>query len=105
MIELSAFEKFIKNNPNNFNKQEYDKAAVEYLKGYQVRATSVRAPDNLLKLAESLFKLGKRQECCVTIAKLNKEFPNISISIKRSANLSLQRMRYVIRAKVALKKD
>ncbi|MDJ1304841.1 MAG: tol-pal system protein YbgF [Candidatus Midichloria sp.] len=95
-----AFEKFIKNNPNNTligsahywigevytNKQEYDKAAVEYLKGYQVGATSGRAPDNLLKLAESLFKLGKRQECCVTIAKLNKEFPNISISIKRSAN-------------------
>ena len=96
----TAFEEFIKKNPNNTligaayywlgeiytSKQEYDKAAVEYLKGYQVGSTSGRAPDNLLRLAESLFKLGKRQESCVTIAKLNKEFPNISVSIKRSAN-------------------
>ena len=96
----AAFEQFIKSHPNNTligaayywlgeiytSKQEYDKAAVEYLKGYQVGATSGRAPDNLLRLAESLFKLGKRQESCITIAKLNKEFPNISISIKRSAN-------------------
>jgi len=95
----SAFEQFIKDNPNDTligaahywvgqiytNNGEYDKAVVEHLKGYEVGATSGRAPDNLLKLAESLFKLGKRQESCFTISKLNKEFPNISISIKRSA--------------------
>ena len=66
--------------------QEYDKAAIEYLHGYQVGPYSGRAPDNLLKLAESLLKIGKRQECCATLKKFNQEFPNPSITIKRTAS-------------------
>lgn len=94
-----AFEKFISDNPSEtlvgaahywigeiyFQNQEYDKAAVEYLKGYQSGSNSGRARENLLKLADSLLRIGKRKESCAAINKLNKEFSDISASIKREA--------------------
>ncbi len=92
-----AFENFIKNNPKNSlvgnayywiaetysHERDYEKAAIYYFKGYKANKNSGRAPDNLLKLGETLIKLGKIQEACTTLAKLGSEFPNASNMIKR----------------------
>jgi tol-pal system protein YbgF len=66
-------------------KSDFDNAAIRYLKGYQLSPKGTRAPDNLLKLAESLAGLHKKSEACLTLAKLSKEFPNASNTIKKKA--------------------
>lgn len=69
----------------NFMSKSYDKAAVEYLKGYQASIRGSRAADNLLKLGKSLSRLEKRKEACTTLTKLQKEFPNTSTQIKKQS--------------------
>lgn len=92
-----AFAKFIDTYPDSelagsayywsgetfYLRADYEKAAIEYLKGYQADIRGSRAADNLLKLAKSLGKMEKRKEACTTYAKLAKEFPNASNSIKK----------------------
>lgn len=92
-----AFKKFIENYPDSelagsafywtgetfFLRADYEKAAIEYLKGYQADIRGSRAADNLLKLGKSLGKMEKRKEACTTYTKLAKEFPNASNSIKK----------------------
>lgn len=93
----TAFQKFIDDHPSTeftgnayywlgetyYYKGEYDKAGVQYLKGYQNSSAGPRAADNLLKLAKSLSKLGKIKEACITYAKLHKEFPDANHNIKK----------------------
>lgn len=64
-------------------KSDFSNAAIRYLKGYQTSPKGTRAPDNLLKLSESLASLNKKSEACLTLAKLSKEFPNASNPIKK----------------------
>lgn len=96
-----AFESFITKNPSNplvssarfwlgeilFASADFEKAAIQYLKGYQSNIRGSKAPDNLLKLAKSLAKLDRRKsESCITLAKLKAEFPNASNIIKKQAD-------------------
>jgi tol-pal system protein YbgF len=92
--------KFVTDHPNHeltgnayywlgetyFINSEHDKAAVQYLKGYQANIRGSRAADNLLKLGKSMRKMDKIKEACTTLVKLNKEFPNASNSIKKSTD-------------------
>lgn len=65
-----------------FVRENYEKSAVNFLKGYQEKPQGNKAADNLLKLAMSLDKLNKKKEACTTFAKLAKEFPNADKDIK-----------------------
>ncbi len=97
----TLFQKFLENHPNSelagsarfwigetyFSQEAYDKAAVEYLKGYQANVTGPRAPENLLKLAKSMEKLDNRTgDACLTLLKLKKEFPKAQNNIKKQMN-------------------
>lgn len=102
-----TFQKFIETYPSSeligsayywlgetlYLRAEYEKAAIEYLKGYQADIRGSRAADNLLKLAKSLAKLEKRKEACLTYTKLEKEFPNASNSIKRELKQDMKTYR------------
>lgn len=102
-----AFKKFIDNYPDSeltgsayywagetfFLRADFEKAAIEYLKGYQADIRGSRAADNLLKLAKSLGKMEKRKEACTTYIKLTKEFPNASNSIKKEAKEDMKTYR------------
>lgn len=101
------FQKFVNDNPDNelvgsayfwlgethFQRAEFDKAATQYLKGYQSNIRGSRAPDNLLKLAKSLSKLDKRKEACISLSKLKKEFPNSSSSVKKQLQDDMKDLR------------
>ncbi len=93
------FLKFIENYPASnlqtnaifwysetfYHRGIFDKAAINYLKGYKKYPKGVKAPDTLLKLAYSLAGLKKNKEACNILKKLESEFPERSIeSIKRS---------------------
>lgn len=103
----TAFEEFIAKNKGHelvssayywlgeiyFTNKQFDKAAVQYLKGYQANIRGSRAADNLLKLGKSLGKLEKRKEACITFSKLKKEFPNAQTNLKRQLAEDLKNYR------------
>ncbi len=76
-----------------FTRAEYDKAAIEYLKGYQSSIRGSRAADNLFKLGKSMAKLEKRKEACTTFAKMKKEFPNAANTLKKQCDEEMKNLR------------
>ncbi|RYE06606.1 MAG: tol-pal system protein YbgF [Rickettsiaceae bacterium] len=74
-----------------FRRSMFDKAAINYLKGYQHFPKGAKASDSLLKLALALGELKKKDEVCRVLVKLETEFPNRSaVSIKRSKDAKIK---------------
>ncbi len=69
----------------------YEEAVQYFARGYQDFPDSVKAPDNLLKLGMSLGKLDRKEDTCLTFAKLDEQFPNASPSIKQRVATESQR--------------
>ena len=66
-------------------RQLYTDAASSYLEGYQKYPKSQKAPDNLLKLGVSLVQIGEKDQGCIMITSLEKEYPEASQSILQKA--------------------
>ena len=66
-------------------RQLYVDAASAYLEGYQKYPKSEKAPDNLLKLGVSLVQIGEKDQGCMMITSLEKEYPDASQSILQKA--------------------
>ena len=66
-------------------RQLYTDAASAYLEGYQKYPKSEKAPDNLLKLGVSLVQIGEKDQGCMMIISLEKEYPEASQSILQKA--------------------
>lgn len=62
-------------------KGNYERAAQIFAKGYQESPKGSKAADNLLKLSLSLEGMGKRQDACITLKQLEKEFADTSSPI------------------------
>lgn len=74
-----------------FRRNIFDKATINYLKGYKHSPKGVKAADSLLKLAIALGELNKKQEACGVLAKLDTEFPSRSASsIKRTKDTKVK---------------
>ena len=83
------FTKFIKNNPENqlsgsahywlgelyILEKKYRDAALVLAEGYQKFPKSIKSPDTLFKLSESLYLANKTIESCKTLEKLIIDFP------------------------------
>ena len=94
-----ALKEFVQTNPNHqlagnaqywfaetFRiRQLYVDAASAYLEGYQKYPKSEKAPDNLLKLGVSLVQIGEKDQGCIMITSLEKEYPEASQSILQKA--------------------
>ncbi len=94
-----ALKEFVLTNPNHelagnaqywfaetFRiRQLYVDAASAYLEGYQKYPQSEKAPDNLLKLGVSLVQIGEKDQGCMMITSLEKEYPDASQSILQKA--------------------
>ena len=71
-----------------FRQKFYEKAALNYLKGYKKSPQGQKAADSLLKLAFSLSEIQKNKEACATLEKLKTEFPTRpQLSMKKAAEL------------------
>ncbi len=66
-------------------RQLYVDAASAYLEGYQKYPKNEKAPDNLLKLGVSLVQIGEKDQGCMMIVSLEKEYPEASQSILQKA--------------------
>ena len=94
-----AFREFIETNPDHklsgnaqywyaetFRiRQLYTDAASAYLEGYQKYPKSEKAPINLLKLGVSLVQIGEKDQGCLMIVGVKKEYPNATQSVLQKA--------------------
>ncbi len=94
-----AFREFVDNNPDSelsgnaqywyaetFRiRQLYTDAASAYLEGYQKYPKSEKAPINLLKLGVSLVQIGEKDQGCLMIAGVKKQYPNATQSVLQKA--------------------
>jgi tol-pal system protein YbgF len=86
----SLLELFIKNHPSHvlaglaqywlgeviYLNKEYRQAAIVFSEGYQKYPESVKAPESLYKLAESLIKIEKKDDACATLNQFLIKYPN-----------------------------
>ena len=70
--------------------KEYREAALILAEGYQKFPKSLKAPDMLFKLSQSLILIEKKQDGCNTLKKLIKEFPDNKITNKAKKELDFQ---------------
>jgi len=63
----------------------YNDAATAYLEGYQKYPKSSKAPINLLKLGVSLVQIGEKDQGCLMITGVSKQYPKASQSVLQKA--------------------
>ncbi len=66
-------------------RQLYTDAASAYLEGYQKYPKSEKAPINLLKLGVSLVQIGEKEQGCLMIAGVVKQYPDATQSVLQKA--------------------
>jgi len=66
-------------------RQLYQDAAAAYLDGYQNYPRSKKAPINLLKLGTTLVQLGEKDQGCLMIQGVQKQYPKASKSVLQKA--------------------
>ena len=66
-------------------RQLYTDAASAYLEGYQKYPKSDKAPINLLKLGVSLVQIGEKDQGCLMITGLKKQYPDANQSVLQKA--------------------
>ena len=94
-----ALREFIDTNPNHKLsgnaqywyaetyriRQLYTDAASAYLEGYQKYPKSKKAPINLLKLGVSLVQIGEKDQGCLMITGVKKQYPQANQSVLQKA--------------------
>ncbi len=94
-----AFKEFVVSNPEHdlagsaqywyaetFRiRQLYTDAASAYLEGYQKYPKSEKAPINLLKLGVSLVQMGEKDQGCLMITGVQKQYPKANQSVLQKA--------------------
>ncbi len=94
-----AFREFVDTNPEHklsgnaqywyaetFRiRQLYTDAASAYLEGYQKYPKSEKAPINLLKLGVSLVQIGEKDQGCLMISGVKKQYPEATQSVLQKA--------------------
>ena len=68
-------------------KKDYREAALVFAEGYQKYPSSIKAPENLYKLAEALSKIDKKNEACNTLKKFLKEYINHKLVVKTNSKI------------------
>jgi len=95
----AAFQEFLTAHPDGqlagnayywlgetyYVRNNYQQAAINFLKGYQQFPDSNKAPDNLLKLGITLSRLGKKAEACATFSELSRKFPDAPQNLRDKA--------------------
>jgi tol-pal system protein YbgF len=76
-----------------FVRRDYQNAAFAYAEGIEKYPQGNKAPDSLLKLGMSLARLGKNDQACTALSRLQGNFPGANETIKRRARDEQQRIK------------
>jgi len=71
---------------------EYERAARIFAEGFQKYPEGSKAADNLLKLGMSLAGMGKKEDACVALQQLERQFSSGAGPVLRRANQEMQRL-------------
>jgi tol-pal system protein YbgF len=71
---------------------DYQQAARMFAQGYQDYPKGSKAPDSLLKLGLSLGQLGKKEDACLSLAQLKKEYAGDQSPVIRRADQESKRL-------------
>ncbi len=102
----SAFKQFLEQNPKDplagnaqywlgetyFARNQFQQAAAIFAQGYVKYPKSEKTPNVLLSLGISLGNLGKKQQACISFAKLEHQFPNMHQNIKDMTRTQKKRL-------------
>jgi tol-pal system protein YbgF len=94
-----ALRSFVQQHPNDalsgnaqywlgetyYQRERYADAAVAFAEGYKRYPKGPKAADDLLKLGMSLSRANQKQNACITLAQLDRDFPNPGNTIKDRA--------------------
>lgn len=100
------FETFLKNNSghmlasnakywlgeSHYVRGDYSQAARIFAEGFQEFPKGAKAPDNLLKLGLTLEKLGKKDDACIALKQVAKEFPEGAGAVVTRADKEMARI-------------
>jgi tol-pal system protein YbgF len=92
----NAFKTFIKQYPDDpragtaqywlgetfYEQRKFSEAASAFAEGYKRYPKGTKAADDLLKLGMSLARANQKQNACVALAQLDRDFPNPGSAIK-----------------------
>jgi len=76
-------------------RQLYQDAATAYLDGYQKYPKSSKAPVNLLKLGVTLVQIGEKEQGCMMIAGVVKQYPKATDSVLQKAKHEEQKFKCI----------
>ena len=102
-----ALKEFIETNPNHsltgsaqywfaetyYIRQLYHDAAAAYLDGYQKFTKSKKAPQNLLKLGIVMNELGEKDQGCLMLSGIKKQYPKADKSILQKAKYETKKFK------------
>lgn len=74
-------------------REDFGSAARTFAEGFQRYPDSSKAPDNLLKLGMSLAALERTEDACITLKKLENEYPKAAANIKKRAETERTRLK------------
>ncbi len=71
---------------------KYSQAAQVFAEGFQLFPKGTKAPDNLLKLGMSLSAMGKKDDACLALLQIDKEFSGVAGPVQRRASQEISRL-------------
>ncbi len=74
-------------------RDDFGTAARMFADGFQRYPDSSKAPDNLLKLGMSLAALDRNEDACITLAKLESEYPKAPVNLIQRAERERTRLK------------
>ena len=75
-----------------YTRSRFIEAASAFAEGYKRYPKSAKAADNLLKLGMALGRANQKQNACLALAQLDRDFPNPGASIKEHAGAEKKRL-------------
>ena len=76
-----------------FQRQRYDAAAQSFLDLSTKHGSHAKAPEALLRLAQSLAALNQKEMSCATLAEVGRKYPKASGSVKQGVEREQKRVR------------
>jgi tol-pal system protein YbgF len=103
----TTFQAFLKQYPNDrraadaefwlgeslFQRQRYDAAAQAFLDLSTKHKTHAKAPEALLRLAQSLGAMKQKEMSCATLAEIDRKYPKASAAVKQGVEREQKRVK------------
>ena len=101
-----GMQQFLKNNPGHelagnavywlgetyYVRKDYQRAATQFMEGFEKYPQSHKAPDNLLKLGMTLAVLDHKAEACQALGEVRKKYPKAPEKVLQRAGIERERL-------------